>query len=124
MSCGERWELAEALGQLFLLLHPSEERLGAMEGEDVTAAGVGIKAAGEPGFGAGAFITEREWGFPCEQSGRNASNVVGRLFLHANQGMAFWLRLDRAKGFGVNEKRVVGFAGGKGKLTHRDAPRG
>ena len=124
MSCGERWELAETLGQLLLLLHPGEERLGAMEGEDVTAARVGIKAAGEAGFGAGAFVAEREWGFPRRQSRRNAGNVFGRLFFNADQGMAFGFRLDRAKGFGVNEERVVGFARGKGKLTYCDAPRG
>src|ERR1035441_1487334 len=64
----ERWELAEALGQLLLLLHPGEECLGAMEGEDVTSARVGIKAVGEAGFGARAFVAEREWGFPCGQS--------------------------------------------------------
>src|ERR1017187_7101500 len=73
----ERWELAEALGQLLLLLHPGEERLGAMKGEDVTAARVGIKAAGEAGFGAGAFVAEGEWGFPRGQSRGNAANVFG-----------------------------------------------
>ena len=120
----ERWELAEALGQLLFLLHPGEERLGAMEGEDVTAARLGIKAVGEAGFGAGGFVAERERRFPRGQSGRNAGNVLVRLFLDADQGMAFGLGLDRADGFGVHEERVVGFAGGKGKLTHRDAPRG
>ena len=113
---GKRWELAEALGQLLLLLHPGEERLGAMEGEDVTAARVGIKTVGEAGFGAGGFVAERERGLPRGQSRWNAGNVFGGLFLNADKGVAFGLRLDRADGFSVHEEGVIGFASGKGKL--------
>ena len=109
---GKRWELAEALGQLLLLLQPGEECLGAMEGEDVTTARVGIKAVGEASFAAGAFVAEGEWGFPRGQSRGNAANVFGGLLLNADKGMTFRFCLDRAKGFGVNVKRVVGFAWG------------
>ena len=120
----QRWKLAEALGQLLFLLHPGEERLGAMEGKNETAARLGIKAVGEAGLGSGGFVAERERRFPRGQFGRNASNVFVRLLLNACQGMAFGLGLDRADGFSVHEEGVVRFASSEGKLTHRDAPRG
>jgi len=76
-----------------------------MEGKDVTAARVGIKTAGEAGFGAGAFVAEWEWRFPRGQSRRNAGNVLGGLFLNADKGMTFGFCLDRAMAL-ASTKRV------------------
>ena len=121
---GQRWKFAEALGELLFLLHPGEQGFGTMKREHAAAARVGIEAVGEEGFRARALVAERERRFPRRQAERDAGDILGGLLLDAGEGVAFGLGLDRADGFGVNEQRVVRFAGLEGEFADGDTARG
>src|SRR2546425_11671953 len=88
-----------------------------MEGEDLPTARIRVETTGEARFRAGALAGERERRPPCRETKGNASDIFGRLFLDADQGMAFRLGFDCAEGFAVHEERIIGFAGFERELA-------
>ena len=114
---GKRRKFAEPLGDGLFLLHPGEQGFRAMKGEHAAAARVGIEAAGEEGFRAGALVAERQRRFPRGDAERDAGDILGGLLLHAGEGDAFGLGFHGADGLAVHEERVVGFAGLEGEFA-------
>ena len=90
-----------------------------MERENAPTARIGIKAVGEEGFGAGAFVGEWKRRFPRREAKWNARDILGRIALRRRERGAFGLGLDRADGFAIHEQRVVGLAGFECKFADR-----
>ncbi len=89
---------------------PGGEGFGAVEGEDVAGARLGVQRVGEVGFGAGAFVDERQRAAPRRQAGGLALCVLAGLHLHAGERGALLLGLDHAGGLAVDVEQVVRFA--------------
>ena len=67
LAVEQRGKFAQALGQLFVLLHPGEQGFGPVEREDVATTRLGIEVIGEAGFRACAFVAERKRRAPGRQ---------------------------------------------------------
>jgi hypothetical protein len=77
---------------------PVGERFGAVEGEDVAGARLGVQRVREVGFESGAFVEERQWPAPRGAVRRQALRVLAGLHLDAGERRALLLRLDDAGG--------------------------
>ena len=79
-----------------------------MEGEDLSAARLGVEQAREARFGAGALVQKRQWLLRGRHVIGQPTGVLFGLHLDAGEGFALLLRFDHAHGVAVDVQQVVG----------------
>jgi hypothetical protein len=94
---------------------------GAVEGEDLPAAGARLQGVGELGDGAGGLVSEGQRQAEMGQAVGEALQVLPRLGFDAGEGVALGLGLDDAHGLAVGVQEVVGLPALEGKFTDGDA---
>ncbi len=87
---------------------PVREGFWAMEGEDLSAAGLRVEQAGEARFSAGALVQKRQWLLRGRYVIGQPTRVLFGLHLDAGEGFALLLRFDHAHGVAVDLQQVVG----------------
>ena len=103
---------------------PLREHVRSVKVKHVSAAGIGVEQAGEPGLDARGLIQEGQGPDRSRQRGWQALAVLGRLDLDGAQRGPGLLGFHGANGLAIDVQQIVGLAvaGDQREFPNGDAP--